>query len=149
VSSLQIGALSVVGALGLLVLAVIFGLISRETLVSLFVGSAVTWAVAAWYYQHAAKDLEQASERLREETAHVRKLVNILAQALKNEGVVDVTWDAAGNLAGVVLRLQSIPSGEAFGTPSIILGPPPEAAQPPEHPPSQGPTRNRRRRRAR
>jgi len=107
---------------------------SQEALVSLFVGSIVsvvaTWVFTHIYYRRAGQDLTLESERLRQETGHTRRLVNILAQALEAARVIDVTWGAGGELNGIVIHMTGISegSGGVMGTVTVSQTP---AAEPP------------------
>ena len=64
-------------------------------LVSIAIGSIVTWVVARAHYVSAARDLEK-------ETKQIRNLLRIALQAMENAGMVKLNRDASGEPVGMI-----------------------------------------------
>jgi hypothetical protein len=65
------------------------------SLVSIAIGSLVTWLVARTYYVSAARDLET-------ETKQIRNLLRIALQAMETAGMVKLNRDASGEPVGMI-----------------------------------------------
>ncbi|MFZ3320729.1 MAG: hypothetical protein WA190_00045 [Usitatibacter sp.] len=65
------------------------------TLISMFVGAAVTWLFAHLYYKRAGNEL-------RAEAADLRKLISMLLLSLEQQGLAKLNRDASGNITGYI-----------------------------------------------
>jgi len=68
-----------------------------ETLISLFIGAAVTWIIAWFYYK-------KAGDKLRKEAAELRKLNSIILTALERQGWAKLNRDKSGNIIGFIFE---------------------------------------------
>jgi len=71
-----------------------------ETLISILVGSVVTWFFSWRYYAKAGKELQ-------EETAKLRQLNELLLRGLENAGLMKVARDESGQPTGLVIELEA------------------------------------------
>ncbi len=75
-------------------------------LVSILVGGLITWVVA-WLYYH------KASRELIDETRKLRRLVNNIGRALDEAGLIEVNYDASGEVSGIVVHASAVLQGTA------------------------------------
>jgi len=91
------------------------------TLVSLGVGSFVTFLLAKNYYSRASNELNNASNKL-------YSISRLILEALQHEGRFEIVYNNDKYIVNIHKFVQpsSIPSEEAFGTPTFISHPPKE-----------------------
>ena len=84
-------------------------------LVSIAVGSLITYLVTRRYYIRAALDLES-------ETQKIRKLLGIVLQALEDTGMVKLNRDASGQIIGMTHFLRAnIAAHSTTSSPNVTL----------------------------
>lgn len=72
-------------------------LLAPEILAPLAVGSLITWFFAWLYYEKAGRELKQ-------ESAELRRLNQILLSGLENAGLMKIARDPEGNPTGVIVE---------------------------------------------
>jgi hypothetical protein len=115
-------------------------LTAAGTLAGVVLGAVPSWYFSRRYYLKSGTDLDTALRRL--EGNHQRQLqaVSAVGRMLEREGIGKPTYDAAGNLTGVVvtgaghIQLVGLRVG-GFGT----CTPPPQYDRQNEQPPIPGP----------
>jgi len=73
----------------------------KSTLIGVLVGGVITWLLAWYYYR-------RASEELKEESAELRRLNNLMLRGMENAGWVKLNKDESGNVAGFIIEGQLI-----------------------------------------
>lgn len=75
------------------------------TLLSLFIGCLITWAVTYWYYKKAGSELlgesrklEAAAKELDKRTKSIEDLVVLVAKGLSEAGLAEYESDDLGSL---------------------------------------------------
>lgn len=71
-----------------------------ETLISILVGSLVTWFFSWRYYA-------KAGEELQDEAAKLRQLNDLLLRGLENAGLMKVARDESGQPTGLIIELEA------------------------------------------
>jgi len=74
-----------------------------EAILFTVAGIVASWLISRWYYRKSGTDLDAA---LRPITGDAKKLlhaVSVFARMLEQAGLGKATYDAAGNLTGVVI----------------------------------------------
>lgn len=84
-----------------------FVVLDCGTVVSIFVGAVITWAVAHIYYK-------RAGDQLRAEAANLRELVSMILTSMEHQGLAKLNRDSAGNITGFVY--------EHIGTGGVKVG---------------------------
>jgi hypothetical protein len=81
---------------------------SAETIVGLIIGAIAgvlgNLLVGYLFYQRSGAELRTEAERLRQESGHVRTLLNTLAHALEAGGQIEGVWNEDGELQSFVVR---------------------------------------------
>jgi len=85
------------------------------TLIGIFAGGLITWAVSRHYYW-------RASQELTAEAAEIRRLNVLMLRGMEHAGWIELNRDPTGKITGFHLRIQleGILSAEGVGTPTII-----------------------------
>lgn len=95
-------------------------------LFGVIIGGVITVVVGKYYYERASIDLQRESTEL-------RHYVRVVLRALEGAGVARITWDkTSGRPIDVELhiRVSSVPSGEALGTPTLTMSLPEKPPEP-------------------
>jgi hypothetical protein len=82
---------------------------SPETLISLLIGSVVSWVASWFYYKRAGDELKLESEQ-------ARKLSTIMLMAMEENGWVKLKRDDSGNIRAMISRLHGTGGFEVRGT---------------------------------
>jgi len=75
-------------------------LLSLGTMVG---GAAASWFISRWYYCRSGFDLDEALRPLSGNNQKLLQATTALAHMLEQAGIGKPTYDAAGNLTGVVV----------------------------------------------
>lgn len=77
------------------------------TIASTAVGSAASWFISRRYYRRSGSDLDAALRPLAGDNQKLLQATNTLGRMLKQAGLGEPSWDAAGNLIGLVIRASA------------------------------------------
>ncbi len=66
--------------------------------------------VGAFFFWLSSRDLRTQVKRLEEENQQVQLIVNVLAGALENAGVIGVDRDAMGKISGLSTNVEAPPA---------------------------------------
>jgi len=95
--------------------------IITNPIVSMLIGAVITLFVSRYYYSKASKELGKASDNL-------YKISRLILEALQHEGRFNIVYGKDRFVVDIrrIIDVESIPSEEAFGTPTFISHPPKE-----------------------
>ena len=77
-----------------------------RTFLSLAIGAILTWFFSYLYYVKAGDELHFEANRLREETAEINRLTNIVLRGLHNGDIIKVKYNKDGKVIGLVINLK-------------------------------------------
>lgn len=73
------------------------------TIAGTAVGAAASWFISRWYYRRSGVDLDAALQPLAGDNQKLLRAMNAVGHMLEQSGIGRPTYDAAGNLTGVVV----------------------------------------------
>ena len=110
-------------------------LTAAGTLVGVVLGAVPSWYFLRRYYLRGGSDLDAALRPLAGHDQKLLQAVNTLGRMLEQADIGKPSYDAAGNLTGVVITHALSMSTDTF----LVKAPPPQYDRQHEQPPSPEP----------
>jgi len=111
------------------------------TIASTAVGSTASWFISRWYYRRSGSDLDAALRPLAGDNQKLLQATNALGRMLEQAGIGKPSYDATGNLTGVVITesLRQVIGLSDRATATVVRGNPAQYDRQHEQPPSPEP----------